>query len=575
MSSSQSTAQDKQIRTGAQIVCETLIDEGVSTMFGLPGGAVLPLYGVFSQYSQLRHVLVRHEQAAAMAADGYARVTGKPGVCIATSGPGATNLITGLATSMMDSVPVVAITGQVSSAAIGTDAFQETDITGSTLAVTKHNYLVTRAEDINRVLREAFHIARTGRPGPVLVDIPRDVFQAPAEFRRDEPLNLPGYHGTITAPEEQVERLAALINSAQRPVILAGHGAIIARAFKELRLLAEKAQIPVATSLLGISAIAEDHPLSIGFPGMHGMAYTSLALDEADLIISFGARFDDRIVGDIKRFAPRARKAHVDIDPCELNKTVRVDAAVNGDVRQVLKQLIPLTSIAKRPEWLERMETLKREHPLARKAEERSPDELLQGPEVIAALSQVTGGGAIICTGVGQHQMWAAQHYRFTRHNSLITSGGLGAMGYEVPSAIGVQIGAPEEQVWSICGDGGFQMTMMELATVAENRLPVKYLIMNNNHLGMIVQWQDMFYNKDYQACAYTANPDFAKLAEAYGIKAIKVSSRGQLEPALRQAAEHSGPVLLDCIIEKVENVFPMIPSGQSVQELIEEPASL
>lgn len=561
-----------EVRTGAQIICETLIDEGVDTLFGLPGGAILPFYGVLRQYQQLRHVLVRHEQAASMAADGYARISGKVGVCVATSGPGATNLITGLATAMMDSIPVVAITGQVGTAAIGTDAFQETDITGTTLGVTKHNYLVHDAGDINRILREAFHIARTGRPGPVLVDIPRDIQQTPVEFRRDAPLNLPGYSTVGTGDLKEIKKLAEMINASKRPVILAGHGAVISRASDEVLNLAETAQIPVATSLLGISVIPSQHELSIGFPGMHGMAYASLALDEADLLISLGARFDDRIVGDVKRFAPNSKKAHVDIDVCELNKSVAVDVAINGDIKQVLLQLNPHVRPATRKEWLARMDQLKKEHPLTCKPKNGKKDQALHGPDVVAALSKVTKGEAVVCTGVGQHQMWAAQYYQFSRTNSMITSGGLGSMGYEVPSALGAQMGSPDREVWSICGDGGFQMTFMELATVAENKLPVKYLLLNNNHLGMIFQWQKMFYNQNYQACAYTGNPDFVKLAEAYGIKAFRISSHDELVPVLEKARAHSGPVVVDCVIEKVENVFPMIPSGQSVQELVEEP---
>ena len=560
-------------RTGAQIVCETLINEGVEVVFGLPGGAVLPLYGVLGQYTALRHVLVRHEQAAAMAADGYARVTGKAGVCIATSGPGATNIITGLAGAMMDSIPVVAVTGQVALNTIGTDAFQETDITGATMAVTKHNYLVKDPRDINRTIREAFFIATTGRQGPVLVDIPRDIFQATTEFETKTKMYLPGYSFPAEAPEEQVDELAEMLNQAQKPIILAGHGIVSARAFEELKQLAEKTSIPVATSLLGISSFPESHPLSVGFPGMHGMAYASIAIDEADLLLSLGARFDDRIVGDPNRFSVRSKKAQVDIDQCELGKSVKVDLAIHANVRTLLNQLNPKVKEAQHKSWLERIDQLKREHPLRRAAKNgQKPECKLRGPDVVTALSDVTKGDAIICTGVGQHQMWAAQYYQFTRYNSLLTSGGLGAMGFEVPSALGAQIGAPDRLVWSICGDGGFQMTLMELATVVENKLPVKYLIMNNGHLGMITQWQEMFYSGNHMADAYSANPDFVKLAEAYGVKAARVTQEADLTDAIREASEHPGPYLLDCIVERVENVYPMIPSGQSVAELIEEP---
>ena len=468
---------------GSQIVCEALLKEGVDVVFGIPGGAILPLYGVLSQYPDLRHILSRHEQGAAHSADGYARSTGKVGVAFATSGPGATNLVTGLATAMMDSVPMVAITGQVGRAAIGTDAFQETDITGATLPVTKHNYLVMRADDLGATIHEAFHIARTGRPGPVLIDIPKDVFTEMGEYNPDAPIDLPGYKVTGKADESQVEAAAKLINEAERPVILAGHGVVLSRSWGELKEFAEKTQIPVVTTLLGISSFPEDHVLSTGFPGMHGMAYASLAVDQADLIINFGSRFDDRIVGDAKRFSTGSKKIHVDIDPAEINKSIQVEAPVVGNIKDVFAQLIPKVKQATHVEWLRHIEHLKAEHPSLRIPE----TERLMGQHVVKALSDVTKGDAIITTGVGQHQMWAAQHYQFKNANSWLSSGGAGTMGYEVPSAIGAQVGNPDKLVWSICGDGGFQMTLMELATAVENNLPVKYAILNNNHLAGIL----------------------------------------------------------------------------------------
>lgn len=558
-------------KTGGQLLCEALVREGVEVVFGVPGGAILPLYGTLSQYPRLRHVLVRHEQGASHAADGYARASGRVGVALATSGPGATNLITGLATAMMDSSPVVAITGQVARPTIGRDAFQETDITGATLPVTKHNYLVMNAADVVRTVREAFYIARTGRPGPVLVDVPRDVFQETTMFDEDsweEPLNLPGYHPPSTAALADVERAASLINSAKRPVILAGHGVIISRAYDELKELAEKAQIPVVATLLGISSFPEDHVLSQKFPGMHGVAWASIALDEADLIIAIGSRFDDRITGDTKRFATRSKKVHIEIDPAEINKNIWVDAPVVGNVKDVLDQLNPLIKRRTHAAWVRRMDQLKSEHPSLKI---RKTNALL-GQHVIKALCEVTDGQATIVTGVGQHQMWAAQHYRFSSPNTLITSGGLGTMGFEVPAAMGVKIARPDGIVWSVAGDGGFQMTMSELATIVENDVQVKFAIMNNNHLGMITQWQELFYRSDYQANAYTRNPDFVKLAEAFGLRGIRVDRQDQVHAAIREANSFPGPVLVDFLIETAENVYPMIPSGQSVAELIEEP---
>ena len=536
---------------------------------GCPGGAVLPFYGALSGYPKLRHVLVRHEQAAAMAADGYARATGKVGVCTATSGPGATNLVTGIAGAMMDSVPMVAITGQVPRPAIGRDAFQETDITGITLPITKHNMLVMEVEDIAPAIKEAFYIAQSGRPGPVLLDIPKDVLAGDRRpFVWPESVNLQGYEPPGEADQIQLNQAVELINQAERPVIMAGHGILISHAYAELRELAEKAQIPVITTLLGISSFPTDHFLHTGMPGMHGMAYASLAIDKADLLISLGMRFDDRVTGRISDFAPNAKVVHVDVDPSEFHKNVKATVPVLGNLKQVLKQMLPLVDRKTHVEWLQYIDTLRAEHP---SLYIRQTDELL--PQfVMKQLSDITEGNSIIVTGVGQHQMWAAQHYAYKEPNSLLTSGGLGAMGFEVPAALGAKVGRPDKTVWSIAGDGGFQMTLCDLATAVENNIDVKFAILNNGTLGMVHQWQEFFYDKDFFATVYSGNPDFVKLAEAYGITGIRVTDKAQVDAAIRQAMETPGPVVVDFIVKQDEQVYPMIPAGESVNEIMEEP---
>ena len=556
--------------TGAEIVCESLLKEGVDLLFGIPGGAVLPFYDALGKYPALRHVLVRHEQAASMAADGYARASGKVGVCTATSGPGATNLATGIAAAQMDSVPIVAITGQVPRAAIGRDAFQETDLTGLTLPITKHNYLVMDVHDVAPAIKEAFYIARSGRPGPVLVDIPKDVLLGERiDFNWPQEIDLPGYNPAGSAPEAQILKAAEVINNAQRPVILAGHGVIISRAFDELKELAEKAQIPVITTLLGISSFPTDHILNVGMPGMHGMAYASLAIDQADVVISLGARFDDRVTGRISDFAPNANIVHFDIDPSEFNKNVRVAAPVLGDLKQTLTQIIPSINKTIRLDWMQNIEQLKTEHPSLHIREDK---EIL--PQfVMQQLSEITKGDAIVVTGVGQHQMWAAQHYHFTEANTWITSGGLGTMGFEVPAALGAKLARPEKVVWSVAGDGGFQMTMCDLATAIENNIEVKFAILNNGTLGMVRQLQDLFYENGFVASLYSGNPDFVKLAEAYGITGIKVTDKSQVAQAIQTAMDTPGPVIIDFIVKQDEHVFPMIPAGESVNEIMEEPS--
>ncbi|MEE2885677.1 MAG: biosynthetic-type acetolactate synthase large subunit [Chloroflexota bacterium] len=554
--------------TGGQIVCESLIQEGVDVIFGLPGGAILPLYQTLPEYPQLRHILVRHEQGAAHAADGYARVTGRPGVAWATSGPGATNLVTGIATAQMDSVPMVIITGQVSRAAIGTDAFQETDITGITLPITKHNYLVMTASEVAPAIKEAFHIASTGRPGPVLVDIPKDVFQELAEFEYPDSVDLPGYKPTMDGHPSQIKKASKLIGESKRPVILAGHGVIFSEAYDELRTLAEKAQIPVITTLLGISSFPEDHVLSTGMPGMHGMAYASLAIEESDLLIALGMRFDDRITGKTSSFALNSKKIHVDIDPSEIGKNIKVDVPIVGDLKRVLKKLNEEVDTSSHLEWIKRIDQLKTDHP---SMNIRDTDKLL--PQfIIRELSRATDGKAVVVTGVGQHQMWAAQHYTYTEPRSFVTSGGSGAMGYEVAGAMGAQVGKPDKVVWTIAGDGGFQMTMCELATMVENKIPVKVALMNNSYLGMVRQWQEFFYDKSYVATNYTANPDFVKLADAFGMLGLRVTDKTQVRSAIEEAMNYDGPALIDFVVEEEENVYPMIPAGQTIGELIEEP---
>ncbi len=552
---------------GGQMICQALLNEGVDTVFGIPGGAIMPLYQMMPKYPGLRHILVRHEQGAAMAADGYGRVTGKVGVCFATSGPGATNLVTGLAGAMMDSVPMVAITGQVAREDIGSDAFQEADVTGVTLPVIKHNFLVMSAAELPRVLKEAFYLARTGRPGPVLVDVPKDVFVEVAEFEYPETVELPGYPPRMEGEPEAVKRAAALIAQAKRPVIMAGHGVLISDAYKELQEFAEKGQFPVTTTLLGIGSFKSDHVLNIGLPGMHGSAYANHAINDSDLLIALGMRFDDRVTSKVSLFAPNAKVIHVDIDPAELGKNVRPTVPIVGDVKHVLKQLMPLVEKADRREWLSHIEELRRNHPLF-----FEDDDTLRPQDVIQQISDITEGKAIIATGVGQHQMWAAQLYKFTEFNSFITSGGLGAMGFETPSAMGAQVGRPDRVVWTIAGDGGFQMTMMELATMVENQIPVKIALINNNSLGMVRQWQDLFYDHDYVATLYTANPDFVKLAEAFGMPGIRVTKKDEVGAAVAQAMAWNGPVLVDFQVEQTENVYPFIPPGTGVGQIVEDP---
>ena len=554
--------------TGAQMVLEALAREGTEHIFGLPGGASLPMYDQLpNYYPKLTHYLVKHEQCAAHAADGYARVAGKVGVCFATSGPGATNLVTGIANAWMDSVPIVCVTAAVITALIGRDGFQEADITGISIPITKHNYLVLNAAEIPRVMREAFHIASTGRPGPVLVDIPRDVLQQKAEFVWPETVELKGYRPRLYPDTEEVTKAAELINEAKRPVILSGHGVIIAQAFQELRELAEKANIPVITTLLGISGFPGSHPLYLGMPGMHGMYWNNLAIQESDLIIGAGMRFDDRITGRLKDFAPNARIIHIEIDPAEIGKNVRPAATLQGDARVCLGELNKHVQFVERPDWFAHIDELKRAHPSITIRE--TPEVLPQ--YVIQKLYEATGGDCYVVTGVGQHQMWAAQYFWYDKPNSFVTSGGLGTMGYEVPAAMGVQAAKPGELVWSICGDGGFQMTMQELATISEYGWPIKFAIINNSHLGMVRQWQNLFYGNNLVSTPLR-NPDFVKLAEAFGVLGLRATRKEEVEPVIRQAMDHDGPVVCEFMVKPDENLYPMVPAGASLAETIDLP---
>jgi acetolactate synthase-1/2/3 large subunit len=520
---------------GAQVVWESLLKEGVEVVFGFPGGAIIPIYDTLPEYPQMRHVLVRHEQGAAHAADGYARATGKVGVCMATSGPGATNLVTGITNAFLDSVPMVAITAQVARPVIGTDAFQEVDTTGITLPITKHNYLVLDTASLARVLRESFHLARTGRPGPVLIDIPKDVLSEPVEYRYPEEVNLPGYKPVLEGHAAQVKRAAKLINEAERPLILAGRGVAIAGAHRELRELAEAGQIPVVTTLLGIGSFPESHVLSFGMPGMHGAAYANLAVDGADLLIAVGMRFDDRVTGRVNGFAPRAKVIHIDIDPAEIGKNVKVDVPIVGDARLVLEAIVKQVLPRGRSEWLAQLERWRDEHPLL----VRESGGLL--PQyVIRQIYEVTGGGAIMVTGVGQHQMWTAQHCCYDKPNSLISAGGLGTMGFGLPASVGVKVGCPEEVVWCVDGDGSFQMTMQELGTIAQERLDIKIAIINSRR---------------YVATPLSG-PDFVQIASAYGIPGLKVTKREGVVPAIERALTEDGPFLIDFEVEAEESVY-------------------
>jgi len=559
--------------TGAQILWEVLAREGVEVVFGYPGGAIMPAYDALPA-SRIHHVLVRHEQGAAHMADGYARASGKVGVCVATSGPGATNLVTGIATAMLDSSPIVCITGQVSSALLGSDAFQEIDITGITLPITKHNYVVTRAEELADTLREAFEVARSGRPGPVLVDITKDAQQGTAPFRwSDEPVRLPGVRPVHRLGQEQIERAAGLIDQARRPLILCGHGVIKAGASEQLLRFAEKAGIPVASTLLGLGAFPASHPLSLGMMGMHGEAWVNQAVQESDLLIAAGMRFDDRVTGNLKNFAVTARKIHLEIDPAEVNKNVKADVALIGDVRRSLERLTPAVKPREHGEWLTRIAEFRGDS-ASRDVQGIPHEGRLRAPHVLHDLWRLTRGEALVVTDVGQHQMWEAQYYRHERPRSLITSGGLGTMGFALPAAMGARFARPADEIWVVAGDGGFQMTACELITCAQEGIKVNVALINNGYLGMVRQWQEFFYGGRYVATPLKS-PDFVKLVEAHGLTALRVTRREEIPAAVETARNAPGTAVIEFCVEGEEAVYPMVPANADLHAMIRRPSRI
>ncbi len=556
--------------SGAQITMEVLVKEGVEYIFGYPGGAIMPIYDAMLDYN-VHHVLTRHEQGAAHAADGYARASGKVGVAMATSGPGATNLVTGIATAMLDSSPIVCITGQVPSQVIGTDAFQETDITGITLPITKHNYLVTEIEELAEVLREAFYVAQSGRQGPVLVDIAKDVQNEKIEFRwNDEPVKLPGYRPDMSADQHTFQEAADLINNAERPIILAGHGVIASDAMKELLKFVDRTNIPLSMTLLGLGGFPASHPLNLGMMGMHGESWVNNAIQEADLLLAFGMRFDDRVTGNLANYAKKAKKIHIEIDPTEIDKNVKVDIAIIGDLREMLEKLLPFTKKGKHEEWLNQIESHKGDS--AVRDIKHMPDMgRLYAAHVIHDIWRLTNGDALVVTDVGQHQMWETQYYHHDSPRSLITSGGLGTMGFALPAAMGAKLSCPDKEVWVICGDGGFQMTAAELTTMAQEEIDLNVAIINNGYLGMVRQWQEFFYNGRYSATPILS-PDFVKLAEAHHATGIRVSQREDVETAVRKAQSTPGVVVIDFAVEKEDSVYPMVATGADLDDMIRRP---
>jgi acetolactate synthase I/II/III large subunit len=559
-------------RTGSQAIWQALVDEGVEVVFGYPGGAIMPAYDALPGFP-VRHVLVRHEQGAAHMADGYARASGRVGVAVATSGPGATNLVTGIATAMMDSSPMVCITGQVSSAVLGTDAFQETDITGVTLPITKHNYLVTRAEEIYPTLREAFHLARSGRPGPVHVDVTKDAQQATFDFRPGETRAPRSGRAVPRSPPVDLDRAAALVEGAERPVVLSGHGIVRSGASELLVEFAEKTGTPVASTLLGLGGFPASHRLSLGMMGMHGEAWVNRAIQEADLLIALGMRFDDRVTGKLSTYAVNARKIHVEIDPSEINKNVRVDVALTGDVSWALRELLARVRSQKRSAWAARIDEMKGDSAV-RDIQSLPHSGRLFAAHVLHDLWRLTSGRALVVTDVGQHQMWEAQYYRHERPRSLITSGGLGTMGFALPAAIGARFARPDDEIWVVAGDGGFQMTACELSTCAQEGIKLNVAIINNGFLGMVRQWQEFFYSRRYVATPLIS-PDFVKLAEAHGLCGLRVTAREELAATVARAQQAPCTAVVDFRVEQEDSVYPMVPTNSDLRDMIRRPTPM
>ena len=563
-------ANEKMIK-GARILLECLSRLGINEIFGYPGGAVIPIYDELYSFKEIKHYFARHEQGAVHEADGYARSTGKVGACLATSGPGATNLVTGIMTAHMDSIPLLVITGQVSSSLLGKDAFQESDIVGITVPITKNNYLVQDIKDLPRILKEAYYIASTGRPGPVLVDIPRDIQlqEIPYdEFNKiyENHFSLEGYNPVYEGHKGQIKTAIKMIKDSKKPLIIAGAGILKAHAYEELKEFVEKTNIPVAMTLLGLGSFPGNHELALGMIGMHGTTYANYAANEADLIIAAGMRFDDRVTGNPQKFVPNAKIIHIDIDPAEIGKNKLIDVPIVGDLKNVLTDLNEKAPKVSYDEWLKQIKKWKKEYSLTYR---KTEDDILIPQEILSEIDKITKGNVIVATDVGQHQMWAAQYLTFNNPYSILTSGGAGTMGFGLPAAIGAQVANPNKKVLAVVGDGGFQMTFQELMLIKEYNLPVKIFIINNSYLGMVRQWQELFHEKRYSSVNLSYNPDFIKIGEAYGIKSIQLTNKKDLKKHLKKILESDEAVLVECIVEKEENVYPMIPAGKDVSCIV------